>query len=135
MSVKVIDKDLRRKLNGLSRKLNNSQVPLKAWAEYFKMVTQEDRFEKEQTPDGRNWKAIRDLKPNTWKYKRTKKILTETSDLRNSLSSDVTDSRVIVGVNTNYAKRLQGTWEYLGVNDDDLEELEKILTDYWLQGL
>jgi phage virion morphogenesis protein len=59
----------------------------------------QDRFDAQESPTGEPWQ---DLAPKTWRYKRIKKILTESSNLRSRNVYAATDQEVAVGNNVVY---------------------------------
>ena len=97
------------------------------------------RWKKEVNPTGRPWTP---LSPRTLKRKRGERILVEHRTLQNSITYRAYSDRVIVGSNVVYAGIHQfggfagrgrkvkiPARPYLGVSQEDLEELEGIVNE------
>jgi len=97
--IELDDKDIKRKLQELARKTGNLVPALKRIGEYMLRVT-EDRFKKEQAPDGSKWK---DVRPSTRAKKKHPKILTESGHLRGSIRYQLQGKDTLaVGTNVPY---------------------------------
>lgn len=88
-------------------------------------------FAKESDSEGQRWK---DLKPETWKRKKTKAIGRETSTLVNAVSSNARGSSGMVFNNTEYAAPFQAERPFMGVSDKNLREAQGIFTRF-IRGL
>lgn len=68
--------------------------------EYLVRSTQ-DRFDAQESPEGQRWQSV---DPVTWALKRIKKILTESSGLRDSVVYQANDDNVVWGSNVIYSR-------------------------------
>lgn len=139
LTVKIKDKTVRRLFARLEQRTGNPRPVLASIGEYIVRRTDE-HFAAEQDPWGHPWKA---LSPRTLERKRHYKILTESSNLRSRVVYQVGVGFVEIGTNVIYGAihQLGGkagkgrkvtipARPFLGVNDDDEQEFEVILTDY-----
>ena len=99
------------------------------------------RFNKETGPDGVKWKASKRAE-STGGY-RSGKTLTDYGTLKNSIGYEATPTMVAVGSNVIYAHAHQAGSDvgrglkvklpkrpYLGITDDDQEEIAAIIVDH-----
>jgi phage virion morphogenesis protein len=121
--------------------LGDLEEPLADWAEY-KLAELDEQFDREEDPWGRKWAPLKD---ETLKRKRIKKILTESSNLRDRFAYDAAPHRVEIGTNVKYAAPHHFGVEFsiistgatirlparpiLGVNERDIKELWDILDE------
>lgn len=99
VEVKVDDTDVMDRLRRIAAKGRDVAPVLEAFGDYLVKETV-DRFDTRQDPYGVPWKPISWL---TWRYKKNKRILVESTDLRNSFSRKVEGFSLKVGTNRPYA--------------------------------
>ncbi len=99
MAVSVESDEWKRALEQLSGKVSAIRPVLLSVGEYVLGQTLE-RFRKQTAPDGSRWKRV---EPRYWRKKKVKKILTESSRLRESINYRVVGDRVLIGTNLRYA--------------------------------
>lgn len=98
------------------------------------LVTVEERFDKEQGPDGQAWQKSLKLEGKT---------LTDEGHLRGSISPEAGDRKVEIGSNLIYARPHQLGYSeggivarpYLGIGGDDVETFSELTSDYILGAL
>lgn len=84
--------EVQKKLRELVRRAGSMRPALKGMGQYLEKET-DQRFSKQTGPDGEKWK---DLKAATWRKKKNSKILTESTKLRDGISSDVPDDHTLL---------------------------------------
>lgn len=94
IEAKNIDK-IQKELWKLQKRTKDLSSVMTDIAEHLYTITDES-FDNETAPDGTPWE---DLKPATWRYKKTDKILYEEGTLRGSLYIWSSDSEARIGVN------------------------------------
>lgn len=136
-SVKMDLGGLQNLVQGLMQGMHNRQALMDAIGEALVSSTLE-RFEKSVSPDGKSWAA----------NKRGGQILVDTGQLKGSIVYEASSDMVIVGTNKIYAaihqfggpagKNHSVTIEarpYLGINDDDREEIRYLAEQYLARNL
>lgn len=135
LSISYLDKDLRRYIAGLLLRLRGFSAPMREIGESLIFSTDE-RFEKEVDPLGVPWE---DISPRTRARKRAKgridKILQDTGTGRASINYQANRFSVSVGTPLEYMTfhqvgQGQTKREFIGLSDEDREEIEQIMTDY-----
>ena len=95
---KIDDRAIQRELQRLEKRAGNLHPCLANIGQYLVESTQE-RFTKEEDPEGKKWAA---LKQSTKDSKKHAKILTESSGLRDSVIYAVRNNGLRVGTNKEY---------------------------------
>jgi phage virion morphogenesis protein len=136
-------------IRGLEDRLGDLTPAMKAVGEYMLVRTRE-RFDDEVDPDGRRWQA---LAPSTVESKQRRKtkpgkrakvragatdILKESFLLRDTIAYNADSTSVRVGTPQEYGVFHQSDEprskipqrKFLGVNAEDLAEINEIVTDY-----
>lgn len=136
-------------IEGLERRLSDLTPAMKGVGEYMLARTRE-RFDDEVDPDGRKWQA---LAPSTVESKQRRKtkpgkrarvrakatdILKESFLLRDTIAYNADSTSVRVGTPQEYGIFHQSDEprskipqrKFLGVNAEDLAEINEIVTDY-----
>lgn len=135
LSISYLDKDLRRYIAGLLLRLRGFSAPMREIGEALIFSTDE-RFEKEVDPLGVPWE---DISPRTRARKRAKgridKILQDTGTGRASINYQANRFSVSVGTPLEYMTfhqvgQGQTKREFIGLSDEDREEIEQIMEDY-----
>jgi phage virion morphogenesis protein len=135
LSISYLDKDLRRYIVGLLLRLRGFSAPMREVGEALILSTDE-RFEKEIDPMGVPWE---DISPRTRARKRAKgridKILQDTGTGRASINYQANRFSVSVGTPLDYMTfhqvgQGQTKREFIGLSEEDNEEIERIMTDY-----
>lgn len=140
--VEIDESGVVRMIGEVLARLENLKPPLDDFGEYMIRRTWE-RFDRETGPDGKRWKP---LKPATLARKKIDKILTETSNLKDRVVYQADQRGLTIGTNVIYAAIHQFGGKagrkrsadiparpFLGVDQDDLAELEATLTE-WVDG-
>lgn len=135
LSITVNDSEVRQALEIAQNRLKSLRPAFAAAGEYLRRQT-EMRFKNEVSPDGQPFA------PLTAEYLKRKnrgtKILTRLGTLRGSITYDATDDQVEIGTNLIYARAHQYGYTprnlparpFLGINDQDANEIEAIFADY-----
>jgi phage virion morphogenesis protein len=135
LSISYLDKDLRRYIAGLLLRLRGFSAPMREIGEALILSTDE-RFEKEIDPAGLPWE---DISPRTRARKRAKgridKILQDTGTGRASINYQANRFSVSVGTPLAYMTyhqvgQGQVKREFIGLSEEDNEEIQQIMTDY-----
>lgn len=136
-------------IEGLEKRLSDLTPAMKSVGEYMLVRTRE-RFDDEVDPDGKKWQA---LAPSTVESKQRRKtkpgkrarvrakatdILKESFLLRDTIAYDAGSTSVRVGTPQEYGIFHQSDEprskipqrKFLGVNAEDLAEINEIVTDY-----
>ena len=136
-------------IQGLENRLTDLTPAMKAVGEYMLVRTRE-RFDDEVDPDGRKWQA---LAPSTIRSKQRRKtkpgkrarvragasdVLKESFLLRDTIAYNADSTSVRVGTPQEYGIFHQSDEprskvpqrKFLGVNAEDLAEINEIVTDY-----
>lgn len=133
-------------LEAFNQLINQSSDLAPAFTEIgdYLVEAMQERFIKQESPDGEAWE---ELSPVTLKRKTRKdKILTESGSLADTLNFQIVGNELLVGSNLEYAAMMQfgGTTSpksmfpnkeiparpFLGVSDDDEEEILMILREH-----
>lgn len=136
------DREMQREMRRVVRRMDDLTPALAAFGEHMMVVTQ-DRFDKEQAPDGTPWKP---LAPATLRVKKTDKILAESGQrggLRGTIVYKTDPRKIAMGTNKVYGAihQLGGMAgpgrkvkipkrQYLGYTGDDLGEFVEICKDW-----
>ena len=133
-SISVVD-EATLSLDGFSNRLSDLRTANEIAGEYF-LGQIDERFRTETDPDRRPW---RPLSTRTVAQKRAEgrilKILQKTGFMRSTANYNATSSKVTIGLSASYADRHQRgigvpQRRILGVNRDDIANLQEIYTDY-----
>lgn len=141
VNLTVEDRHVRELLKDYLEVLGDLEEPLTDWAEY-KLAELDEQFDRQEDPWGRKWTPVKD---ETMKRKKIKKILTESSNLRDRFTYEAGPRRVRIGTNVKYAAAHHFGAEFsiistkatirlparpiLGVNERDIKELWDILDE------
>jgi phage virion morphogenesis protein len=139
ITVKYDDAGARAFITGLEGRLKSMVPALKQIGEHMLRVT-EERFSREQAPDGSKWAP---LKPSTLRRKKGPKILTESNELRGGIRWQLVGTTAIaIGTNKPYGRihQLGGkagrgrkttipARPYLGISSADQDEIAAIVID------
>lgn len=135
ITVQYDDREIQRYLSRAIVRFRDLRAPLTEIGEVLVLSTDE-RFEREQDPQGRRWK---DISPRTRAIKRAQgridKILQSTGTGRASINYQASKFKVSVGTPLKYMAdhqlgRGQEIREFLGISDRDREEVTAIFADY-----
>ncbi len=154
MEIKIKVEGLSKVKGNLKKKINN----LQDLTQFFKNVgayvvrqTINERFGKEQSPDGSKWQVLSQarIKQRRKRHKTgNMKILQDTGNLRQTIEKQISIARdhVIIGSNLKYAaihqfggtihfKKKKGSVTiparpYLGLNEKDKQHIAKMLQGY-----
>lgn len=99
IQVTLDDKDVMAKLAGIAARGKNIRPVMLAFGDHLVKETV-TRFEQEKDPEGKPWEPLSDF---TLKFKKNTKILTESTDLRNSFFRDADATSVRAGTDKKYA--------------------------------
>jgi len=139
----IDDAGVQRTLGKVLSKLSDFSGPFKEFGEYLTTETQ-DRFDAERSPDGAPWKPLNE-NYRAWKVEKRgfDKILTFDSNLRDRIVYDAGRQSFEMGTNVVYAaihqfggrtgrghKANMPARPFLGVNEQDADELQTILNDH-----
>jgi phage virion morphogenesis protein len=134
-------------IEGLENRLTDLTPAMKGVGEYMLLKTRE-RFDDEVDPSGQKWKTLADSTVESKRRRKTKSgkrarvraaptdILKESRLLRDTIAYDADSTSVRVGTPQEYGKFHQsGTTrmpqrEFLGVDAEDLTEIDEIVVDY-----
>lgn len=97
--LKIEDKVIQRRLQKLSAAGGNTKLAFQDIGEYL-IQTIDERFTNQEDPDGNSWAELNDDYKETKKHQ---KILTESSELRQSYIYRASNNEVIAGSNLIYA--------------------------------
>ena len=133
-------KYIQRKLNIQAEKLGDLKGYWDLVGKYMQKKTVQERFEKEQSPNGTKWAplSIARIKQRLKRHKKVDmKILSDTGQLRRILYEAGKDY-VQIGTNVKYAKVHQFGYKkrniparpFLGVNEQELRYIRGLLTSY-----
>ena len=131
---------VKRLLNVQAEKLEDLTDYWDSVGKYMEKKTIQERFEKEQAPDGTKWKPLSParIKQRLKRHKRgNMKILSDTGELRR-IHYEAGKNYVQIGTNVKYAKVHQfGSKKkniparpFLGVNEYELRHIKGMLTSY-----
>ena len=147
LTVKIDAKKVEKELGAIARRSKNLRPAYQAIGNYLVGETQ-DRIKRETSPDGTPFAPIA-LETKRRKQRKGKilKILQENGTLVNTIAAQVEGDGVAVGSNMPYASihQLGGNAgrnksvnlparPYLGLNDEDQEEITGIVEDWLLLG-
>ena len=135
ISIEYSDLVIQKKLRDLKAKVTDLTVVMKNIGEVL-LDSTDQRFAKEQDPDGRPWipnSPYTIAKKKT--LKRIQKVLQDTGRGRASISYRATPSSVAVGTNVPYMVKNQlgqgvPKREYLGISKKDEAEMVIVLDDF-----
>lgn len=131
---------LKRRLEARAERINEIMHNFQSfWASvgaYMQRQTITERFDKEQSPDGKRWATLapatvmrRILKHRSMTYR----ILQDTGELRRSIAYEATKNGVRIGSKLKYARTHQFGRDniparpFLGVTPEELEHIKKML--------
>ena len=129
----TISGDFFAPIEEIQKRVKDLRQPLSEFGEYLKTVTREDRFDREQSPEGVKWK---ELKPGYAEYKANtvgaqRKILVFHGNLRDTIEYQLSGKqKLLFGSVLQYAEHQQEVRPFIGVNDEDEAELKEIITDF-----
>lgn len=83
---------VQQKLRQLAKRAGGMRPALKAMGAYLDIAV-DRRFSKQVDPKGEKWK---DLKAATWRKKKNRKILTESTKLRDGIHAEVPDDNTLL---------------------------------------
>ena len=133
-SAQFEDEEIQRKFQELQNLTEDLTPVMQEIGEYMIMAT-DLRFEQEVDPSGKRWKK---LSPYTLELKRAEgkilKILQRTGLMRSRVNYQADSEKVVIGVNDAKAAKHQlgrgvAKREFLGVSEDDREEIINIIED------
>jgi phage gpG-like protein len=137
----ITDTELQGQLSSLTNKLADLTTPLTDSGEYLLRRTRH-RFDSESAPDGSKWK---ELKQSTIKAKQRRQrtgkpyrtnasptaILKDTFTLRDSITYQIANKQdLAVGTNIQYGVYNQATRPFIGLDENDRNEIVEIFRDY-----
>jgi phage virion morphogenesis protein len=140
ISIRLTDTQLQQRLTQLTRRIVDLTPANRDIGEYLLRRTRR-RFDTETAPDGTPWK---ELAPATIKAKRKRQrtgvpfrtnanpeaILKDTFSLRDSITYLAARDSVVIGTNISYGKYNQPTRPFLGLDNEDRNEIVAIIGDY-----
>lgn len=143
IKIVIDDTQLQGGISELTAKLNNLKPAFNDIGEYSLRKVRR-RFDQEVSPDGTAWKSLSEA---TIKAKARRKrtgvpyrtnaepsaILKDTFSLRDSITYQATNQSVAIGTNIFYSFFAQNTRTFLGLDDEDREEIVEIVKDYLVQ--
>ncbi len=141
------DKDLQDLIKGAAGRINDMSPVMKSFAEYMVNRTDE-RFEKEQAPDGSPWAPLSDVtKARKAKLNKIDKILQQDGYLRlvhpdsDKKSASVYSDKEYAAIHNyggkagrNHSVTIQKR-EFLGFNDEDIQEFIETAKDFIILGM
>ena len=133
-------KYIQRKLNIQAEKLEDLKGYWDLVGKYMQKKTVQERFEKEQSPNGTKWAPLSSarIKQRLKRHKKgDMKILSDTGQLRR-IHYEAGKDYVQIGTNVKYAKVHQFGYKkkniparpFLGVNEQELRYIRGLLTSY-----
>lgn len=134
-SVEYDDSAISDRLKQLLKKTGNVAPALEEIGQYVKAIT-DTNFENETDPYGNPWPKN---SPSVLAYKKSQgfiaKVLQQRGFLRNSINYQVKGNTVLVGTNVAYAYEHQLginqiQRQFLGVSEQDAEEIKSIIQEY-----
>lgn len=140
IQVTINDTQLQGGISELTARLANLKPAFIDIGEYSLRKVRK-RFDTESAPDGSKWNELSEAtikaktrRKLTGKPYRTNAeptaILKDTFTLRDSITYQPTNSSVAIGTNIFYGGFNQSTRPFLGVDDQDREEIVEIVRDY-----
>lgn len=138
VTIDINDAEIIGHLHNLIEATGNAKPALDHFSEYMTKVTREQRFEQSQDPWGHAWEAIKYDKP----YNADKPLVLD-GNLMGELHPQNNERELQFGSNLGYAATHQfgrpdnniPARPFLGLNDQDKQELIQTLKDFLISAL